>query len=297
MAKILVLGANGQLGSDLMKIFVNTTHEVCGLTQMDLDAASVDAASQLANYTGYDYVINCIATTNVDGCEDNPDLAFVLNSAFVVKLAKFCQEQQSILIQISTDYVLDGTTDKPILETAKPNPLNVYGLSKYAGEIAVNSNCNKYFILRVASLFGIAGAAGKGGNFINTMLRLANEKDSWQVIDDQFSSPTHTLDVAQAICSLIDDKITDFGIYNCVSSTGCSWYEFTREILSLSGLNPDKVKRVSYKDYQFKAKRPQYTILDNSKLAKYHVMPDYKQALEEYLKLKQMINKNERTNA
>lgn len=290
MAKILVLGANGQLGSDLIKIFANTTHEVCGLTQVDLDAASADAGSQLANYTGYDYVINCIATTNVDGCEDNPDLAFILNSAFVVKLAKFCQEEQSILIQVSTDYILDGMDNKPILETVTPNPLNVYGLSKYAGEIAVSSNCDKYFILRVASLFGIAGAAGKGGNFINTMLRLANEKDSWQVIDDQFSCPTHTLDVARAICRLVDDKITNFGIYNCVSSSGCSWYEFTREILSLSGLNPDKVKPVSYKDYQFKAKRPQYTILDNSKLARYYVMPDYKQALTEYLKLKQMIN-------
>lgn len=286
MAKILVLGANGQLGSDLMKIFAGTNNDVLGLTQMDLDAASADVGSQLAKYTGYEYIINCIATTNVDGCEDNPDLAFILNSAFVVKLAKFCQEQQSILIQISTDYILDGIANHPISELVTPNPLNVYGLSKYAGEIAVSSNCDKYFILRVASLFGIAGAAGKGGNFINTMLRLANEKDSWQVIDDQFSCPTHTLDVARAICSLIDDKITDFGIYNCVSSMGCSWYEFTREILNLSGLNPDKVKPVSYKDYQFKAKRPQYTILDNSKLAKYYKMPDYKQALTEYLQLK-----------
>ncbi len=286
MAKILVLGANGQLGSDLMKIFAGTNNDVLGLTQLDLDAASADVGSQLAKYTGYEYIINCIATTNVDGCEDNPDLAFILNSAFVVKLAKFCQEQGAILIQVSTDYVLDGIANEPILETAPPSPLNVYGLSKYAGEIAVSSNCDKYFILRVASLFGIAGAAGKGGNFINTMLRLANEKDSWQVIDDQFSSPTHTLDVARAIACLIDDKITDFGVYNCVSSTGCSWYEFTQEILTLSGLNPDKVKPVSYKDYKFKAKRPQYTILDNSKLAKYYKMPDYKQALAEYLKLK-----------
>jgi len=285
MAKVVVLGSNGQLGSDLMKVLVSN-HTVTGLTQAELDATSLNVTQDLAKYANNDYIINCIATTNVDGCEDNPDPAFQINSAFVVKLAQFCQQNNICLIQISTDYIFDGTSPNLIRESEVANPLNVYGLSKYAGEVAVRNYCNNFFILRVASLFGIAGAAGKGGNFINTMLRLAQEKESWQVINDQISCPTHTLDVARAIDCLIANNVHDYGIYNCVSSSSCSWFDFTREILRLSGLNENKVKPVSYREYQFKANRPQYTILDSSKLSRYYKMPDYQTALREYLALR-----------
>lgn len=289
MAKVVILGSNGQLGSDLLKV-LGPLHDVAGLTQKDFDAAGAGAIEQLAKYSDSDYIINCVAVTNVDGCEDAPDLAFLVNSSFVVRLAKFCQINDITLIHVSTDYVLDGTNPNPATEVEPPNPLNVYGLSKYAGEVAVYRNCHKYFILRVASLFGLAGASGKGGNFINTMLRLAAEKESWQVIDDQYSCPTHTLDVARAINCLITGGVTDYGLYNCVSSNSCSWFEFAREILRLSALDINKVQAISYQEYQFKAPRPQYSILDCKKLSKYYSMPDYQSALGEYLQLKNNYN-------
>lgn len=287
MAKIVILGSNGQLGSDLRKVLA-PNHELINSTSADINAAAADVSLQFASYVDADYIINCIATTNVDGCESNPQQAFLVNSAFAVQLAQFCTLNQIILIHISTDYVFDGTNPNAYLENDQPNPLNVYGLSKYAGEIAVKIYADKYFILRVSSLFGIAGASGKGGNFVTTMLRLAREKDSWTVISDQITCPTHTLDVARAIEALIKQQVSDYGVYNCVSSSACSWFEFTQEILRQSGQDVNKVKPISYKDYSFKALRPQYAILDSTKIAPYYVMPDYKSALSEYLSL----NKN-----
>ena len=284
MAKIVILGSNGQLGSDLRKVLASQ-HELINSTSQDINAAAMDVSLQLASYASADYIINCIATTNVDGCESNPQQAFLVNSAFTVQLAQFCTANQITLIHISTDYVFDGTNPNAYLENDQPNPLNVYGLSKYAGEIAVKNYADKYFILRVSSLFGVAGASGKGGNFVTTMLRLAREKDSWTVISDQITCPTHTLDVARAIETLIDQQVSDYGVYNCVSSSSCSWFEFTQEILRQSGYDANKVKPISYKDYSFKALRPQYAILDSTKIASYYVMPDYKSALSEYLSL------------
>lgn len=286
MAKIVVLGSNGQLGSDLIKA-LSADHELVASTHADVDAASFNVLSQLEQYVGVDYIINCIATTNVDGCEDNPQATFVINSGFVVQLAKFCQSHDIVLIHISTDYVFDGLISKPYTELDQPNPLNVYGLSKYAGEIAVTNYAAKYFILRVSSLFGVAGASGKGGNFVTTMLRLANEKDSWTVINDQLTCPTHTLDIARAIKALIEQAVTEYGIYNCVSSNSCSWFEFTQEILRQAGHNPDKVKPISYQEYTFKALRPQYGVMNINKINNYYLMPTYDFALTEYLNLLQ----------
>jgi len=284
VAKIVILGSNGQLGSDLRKVLV-PNHELINSTSADINAAAVDVSSQLAPYSDVDYIINCIATTNVDGCEANPQQAFLVNSAFTLQLAQFCAANQITLIHISTDYIFDGTKPHAYLETDQPNPLNVYGLSKYAGEIAVKNYADKYFILRVSSLFGVAGASGKGGNFVTTMLKLSREKDSWTVISDQITCPTHTLDVALAIEALINQQVSECGVYNCVSSSSCSWFEFTQEILRQSGQDINKVKPISYKDYAFKAMRPQYAILDSTKIARYYVMPDYKSALSEYLSL------------
>lgn len=288
MAKIVVLGSNGQLGSDLIKT-LSVGHELVASTHADVDAASFNVLHQLEQYVGADYIINCIATTNVDGCEDNPHATFVINSGFVVQLAKFCQLHDIVLIHISTDYVFDGRNIIPYTELDQPNPLNVYGLSKYAGEIAVKNYVSKHFILRVSSLFGVAGASGKGGNFVTTMLRLASEKDSWTVIDDQLTCPTHTLDISRAIKALIEQQVTEYGVYNCVSSSSCSWFEFTQEILRQSGHNPGKVKPISYREYKFKALRPQYGIMDVGKLSKYYAMPCYQVSLAEYLNCKSII--------
>jgi dTDP-4-dehydrorhamnose reductase len=285
MARITVLGSNGQLGSDLLKILSQAGHEVIALTRAQINATAANPEAQLDPYAKSDYLVNCIAMTNVDGCEDDAALAFSINTVFVTKLAQFCSKNKIILIQISTDYVFSGAARTPYIESDRPAPLNVYGLSKYAGEVAVQAYSPQHFILRVAALFGAMGASGKGGNFVNTMLRLARENKSIQVIADQWTCPTHTLDVARAINALIQSTTKDFGIYNCVSSTACSWFSFTQAILRLSGLDPDQVKPLSYNEYPFKALRPQYGVLNINKLSKTYIMPSYQQALSEYLQI------------
>ena len=287
MLKIVILGSNGQLGSDLLQILTTANlGQVIGLDRSQINATDPELKLKFnATCQDANYIINCIATTNVDGCEDQPGLAFQVNSAFVLQLAQFCQSQAITLLHISTDYVFDGTHNHSYRETDHANPLNVYGLSKYAGELAVARYAAKYFILRVSSLFGIAGASGKGGNFVTTMLRLAQEKTSWSVIDDQITCPTHTLDVARAILALIAQRVTEYGIYHCVSNSSCSWFEFAQEILRQTSHDVTKIKPISYRDYQFKAVRPQYAVMDCAKLAKYYVLPSYQQALSEYMKL------------
>lgn len=286
MAKIVVLGSKGQLGSDLIKVFTHSEHKVVSSASNELNAAHPNVKDQLAKYADADYIINCIAATNVDGCEGNPELAFQINSAFVVDLAQFCTANDIVLFYISSDYVFDGNKNQPYVEDDLPNPLNVYGLSKYAGELAVKNYAAKYFTFRVSSLFGVAGASGKGGNFITTMLRLAAQKDSWTVIEDQWTCPTHTLDIARAIKTFIDKGYSEYGIYHCVSNDSCSWLEFAREVLFQAGYDKNKVQPISYKEYSFNAKRPQYGIMSTAKLAHVCLMPGYKAALIEYLALK-----------
>lgn len=287
MAKVAVLGSNGQLGSDLVKVLTNGGHDVLPITRNEISAISNNLASDLHRYLpSIDYVVNCIAVTNVDGCEDNSLNAFQINADFTFHLAKYCSSNNVKLFQISTDYVFDGMKDTPYSENDNTNPLNIYGLSKLAGELAVRAYLKEHFVFRVSSLFGLSGASGKGGNFVTTMQKLAIEKDSWTVISDQITCPTHTLDIARAINVFIEKNITEYGIYNCVSSNSCSWYQFTQEILEQSKLEVSKVKPISYEDYSFKANRPKYGVLSVSKLSKYYQMPTYQESLKEYLSLK-----------
>ena len=281
--KTLILGSNGQLGSDLVKICKQEDINHIPVTRNEFDALHDDLASKLLIHKP-DYIINCIATTNVDGCEDASLLAFNINTDFVYGLAKFCSENNITLIHISTDYVFDGSKNTPYLETDSPNPQNIYGISKYAGELTVKAYATKYFVFRVSSLFGRAGASGKGGNFITTMKRLGQERDSITVIADQITNPTATLDIARCIIHFIKNQIKDYGIYNCVSSNSCSWFEFAQAIFEKAGLDKDKVLPVNFASYKFIASRPKYSVLSTAKLAKYYQMPTWQQGLDEYFK-------------
>ena len=285
--KIIILGANGQLGSDLQKIFTQQGLSYIGLTRHDIDVSCDDIALKLAPYVNAQYLINCIAVTNVDGCEDNPQQAMQVNMTASYQLAKWTRLNNVTLIHFSTDYVFDGIAKIDYTEDTLPHPLSVYGLSKYAGDLAIQAYADKYFIFRVASLFGIAGSSGKGGNFISTMLRLAQDttRHKLSVINDQFTTPTHTLDIARCMAYFIQNNIDEYGVYNCVSNFHCSWYEFTQQILEYSNLDSNKVQPISYVEYNFKAKRPQNVILSTKKLHKYYTMPSWQDALNEYLEL------------
>lgn len=290
---ILILGANGQLGNDLVKVLKDLetnsrgSTNIYAITRTELDAI-LDLDNLHEKFDKYNarYIINCITTTQVDQCEINVTNSFIINSSFAYKLANYCQESDITLIHISTDYVFDGKALKPYTEKDHENPINIYGLSKYAGEIAIKNYSLKYFIFRVSSLFGVAGASGKGGNFITLMQKLAHEKEEINVIHDQYTSPTHTLDIAKCIKFFITEQITEYGIYNCTSSSSCSWFDFAREILKCSNLDFNKVKPIAFKDYPFKAKRPQYGVLSLTKLSKFYQMPDYETALMQYFQIK-----------
>lgn len=283
MSRVLVLGANGQLGADLVRVLTLQNIDFVALTRNEFDATTTNI-SLLKQYQ-VDYIINCIATTNVDAMEDASELAFSINTSFANKLARFCNQEKIVLFHMSTDYVFDGTVQTKYTENDGPNPLNIYGLSKYAGEIAVRNYHDKYFIFRVASLFGISGASGKGGNFINTMLRLGQEKDEVKVIANQITCPTSTLDVARCITHFIQNKISYYGIYNCVSSNSCNWFEFSQAIFKCANLDLSKLKEADFYTYPFKAKRLQYGVLDITKLSSYYAMPRWQDALQEYMNL------------
>jgi len=280
--KVLVLGSNGQLGSDLLKInkdFIPFTRD-----EFDANKDSIEKLPKDVNY-----IINCISYHKTDEVEDNPDQAFKINSSFVYELAKFCKSNDITLFHISTDYVFNGYKNSPYNEEDIPNPLNIYGLSKFSGEKVIQNYIEKYFIFRVSSLFGVAGASGKGGNFVETMIKLAKNNTPLKIIDNQYMTPTHTLDIAKAINFFIENQIDEYGIYHCVSDGSCSWYDFTKEIFNQIELDY-KIDKTTYEEYKTKAKRPKYSVLDNRKLSKYYKMPHWKDTLKEYLELKGIIS-------
>jgi len=280
MKKVLLLGANGQLGSDIQKVFIDVELMPFTRKEFNVESNSIDKLP-----SDVDFIINCTSYHKTDEVEDFPDKAFKINSSFVYELAKFAKENDITLFHISTDYVFDGSKNFPYKEDDIPNPLNIYGLSKYAGEIAIKNYLDRYFIFRVSSLFGEAGASGKGGNFVETMINLAKKKVPLKIIANQFMAPTHTLDIARAIYHFIVNDIKDYGIYHCSNSGSCSWYDFTKKIFELANIDYP-IKKTTYEEYKTKAKRPKYSVLDNRKLSKYYKMPHWREALKEYLTLK-----------
>ena len=283
MAKrVLLLGANGQLGSDIKKVFKESDIKLIPLTRKDLDAEKDDVDKKLERFRDTDYLINTIAYNKVDDAEDFIDKVFKTNSFFVYRLAKFSSSNDIILVHFSTDYVFDGKKNEPYKEEDLPNPLNVYGNSKLTGEFFARNYCEKYFIFRISSLFGIAGSRGKGGNFIETMIKLAKQNKPLKVISNQYMSPTHTLDMAKAIKTFIDENVDEYGIYHCCNTGSCNWYKFAQTIFELTNIKAN-LSETTYEEYKTKAKRPKYSVMDNNKLSKYYKMPGWKESLKEYL--------------
>lgn len=287
MAKVIILGSNGQMGQDLVEVFQDSKHEVVAITRNDFDA-EMDSLEKLSAYIGADYIINGISYHNTDECEDQLEKAFKLNVSFVYELSKFCHKNNMTLFHVTTDYVFSGEASKPYLEDDKLGPLSIYATSKATSEFIVKEYACKYFIFRVSSLFGRAGSGGRGQNFVETMIRLAKEGKSLKVIADQYMSPTHTLDIARAMRSFVDQNVSEYGIYHCCNSGSCSWFEFTKTIFESMGLRAD-LSQTSYDQYKTKAKRPKYSVLNNEKISKYYKMPNWKDALREYLKRKNYI--------
>jgi dTDP-4-dehydrorhamnose reductase len=282
MKRVVLLGANGQLGTDIRRVFASAPVQLIPLQRKDLDVERLDQIAPVLRSVGpFDVLINCTAYHKTDECEDHAEKAFAVNALAPREMAKFCSETGAVLIHFSTDYVFDGAQKRPYTEQDPVSPLNVYGVSKAAGEHFIAAHHDKAIVLRVSSLFGTAGASGKGGNFVETMLRLAASGQPVRVVDDQIMSPTYTMDIAEAVRRFVLEHPGLYGIYHCSGEGACSWYAFAAEIFRQRGVKAD-LRPVSASEYPAKARRPAYSVLDHSKLRAVCPMPHWTDALRRY---------------
>ena len=275
---ILVVGANGMLGRDVMALLGDRAH---GVDVADIDITSLESVLSVIGNLKPVVVINCAAYTDVDGCESNVETAMAVNGEGVAHLAMACRDCGALLVQVSTDYIFDGGKGTPYVEDDAPCPLSVYGESKLAGEMnAVFSP--EHLIVRTQWLYGLHGK-----NFVETMLRLGAEKEEVTVVDDQIGSPTWTVDLAWAIIALIDKGCR--GIYHAANAEYCSWNGFAKAIFEEAGLSVD-VKPMTTSELNRPARRPLYSTLECSKLigATGFQPQTWRNALREYLKLRNL---------
>jgi dTDP-4-dehydrorhamnose reductase len=272
MRKLVIIGANGQLGTDLIKELTRWEStffdsQVIPLTHKDIEICDHARTRGILTRLESDVVINMAAYHRVDECEDHPEKTFQVNTIAVRNLALVCRDLDAVLVHMSTDYVFGGDQIRrtPYTEDALPWPLNVYGVSKLGGEYFVRNLCPKYFIVRSSGLYGVAGSSGKGGNFVELMLRLAREGKPVRVVNDQRLTPTYTVDLASKIAELVQTE--HYGVYHITNSGDCTWYEFAIKIFGLAGLSPS-VSPTTTEAFGAKATRPGYSVLAHKGLAK-----------------------------
>ena len=262
--RYVVIGATGQLGSDLVRTF-DQPGELVALSTRDVDILDAARTRSILEALQPTCVINTAAYNLVDRAEDDGRSAFALNAEAVGTLAAVCQAAGARLVHFSTDYVFDGAKRTPYLETDSPQPVSVYGESKLAGERLALERCERSVIFRVCGLFGLAGSLGKGkGNFVETMLRLSREGRPLRVVSDQVLCPSYTLDLARKVWKVLP-KVAH-PIYHLTNAGQVSWYEFARRALELAGLTAD-LTPVTAAEYGARARRPAYSVLAHAHLA------------------------------
>ena len=276
--KVLVTGASGQLGYDVVRELMKRGHGAVGVSSKEMDITDQAQVEKMITEANVDVVMHGAAYTAVDAAEDNEAQCRLVNANGTENIAVVCKKLDIPMVYISTDYVFDGQGTRPWEPEDERHPLNVYGQTKYEGELAVQKNLEKYFIVRIAWVFGI-----NGNNFIKTMLKLSKTHDTLTVINDQIGSPTYTYDLARL---LVDMMETDqYGIYHATNEGLCSWYEFAVEIFRQAGI-PMNVIPVTSAEYKAaKAKRPFNSRMNKDKLeAKgFERLPQWQDALARYL--------------
>ena len=278
--KVFVTGVKGQLGYDVMNELARRGLERIGVDVEEMDITDAGACERVIKEAAPDAVIHCAAYTAVDAAEDNRDLCHMVNGEGTKHIAKVCGELDIPMMYISTDYVFNGQGERPCEPDDHREPLNVYGLTKYEGEIAVEQLLKKYFIVRIAWVFGL-----NGKNFIKTMLRLGKERGAVSVVDDQIGSPTYTYDLARLLVDMIQ---TDrYARYHATNEGLCSWYEFACESFRQAGMDEVKVTPVDSASYPAKAKRPFNSRMSKEKLTEngFERLPSWQDALGRYLKV------------
>ena len=276
--KVLVTGVKGQLGFDVVNELKEKNIEAVGVDIEEMDITDAAACEKVITEAKPDAVIHCAAYTAVDAAEDNVELCRKVNAEGTRNIAKVCKALDIKMMYISTDYVFNGEGLRPWEPDDHREPLNVYGLTKYEGEIAVEQNLEKYFIVRIAWVFGV-----NGKNFIKTMLRLGQERGAVSVVNDQIGSPTYTYDLSKLLVAMIQtDK---YGRYHATNEGLCSWYEFACEICRQAGMKVDGAPEPAA-EYPPKPKRPENSRMSKAKLTEngFVRLPSWQDALERYLK-------------
>jgi dTDP-4-dehydrorhamnose reductase len=278
---IALLGANGQLGHDLQRVL--QAHNVSPLTRKDFDVTDHARTRAVLMDLRPDVVINTTAYHRVDVCENRPEVAYAVNALAVLNLIRLSNELNAVLVHISTDYVFDGNAQQPYTEKSEPFPLSVYANSKFAGELLVRAIARKYFLIRSCGLYGAAGSHGKGGNFVETIRARARRGEPIRVVNDQVVTPTYTADLASQIARVLPTE--RFGLFHITNEGSCTWYEFARTVLEISGLEADLSPTTS-EMYKSPAIRPKYSVLENARLKELGLneMRHWRDALAAYLK-------------
>lgn len=276
--RVLVTGVKGQLGHDVMNELAKRGYEGIGVDVEEMDITDREAVERVMREVHPDKVVHCAAWTAVDDAEDKEELCRKVNALGTENIARMCRELSAPMIYLSTDYVFDGEGTRPWEPDDERHPLNVYGQTKYEGELAVEKYLDAYFIVRIAWVFGV-----NGKNFIKTMLRLSETHDTLTVVDDQVGSPTYTYDLARLLVDMLETE--KYGRYHATNEGLCSWYEFAKEIFHQSGREV-KVLPVSSEEYPAKAKRPHNSRMNKEKLKEmgFTPLPSWEDALSRYLK-------------
>lgn len=275
---ILVTGANGQLGFDVIKELKKRNIECLGIDKEELDITDKDAVYDYIIKVNPECVIHCAAYTAVDKAEDEREVCYKVNVEGTENIVKACKKVNAKMIYISTDYVFDGQGNRPFEIDGNINPLSVYGETKYEGELKVKENLDKYFIVRISWVFGL-----NGNNFVKTMLKLGKERESLNVVCDQIGSPTYTADLAPLLCDMVESE--KYGVYHATNEGTCSWAEFAAEIMKKANLNC-AINPIPTSEYKTKAMRPLNSRMSKKSLldAEFQLLPRWDDALDRYLK-------------
>ena len=275
--KVLVTGTKGQLGYDVVNELEKRGHTAVAVDIEEMDITDAVSVERVITEAEVEAVIHCAAYTAVDAAEDNVEICRRVNAEGTENIAKVCKKLDLKMIYISTDYVFDGEGERPWEPDDERHPLNVYGQTKYEGELAVEKYLEKYFIVRIAWVYGV-----NGKNFIKTMLKLSETHEELNVVDDQVGSPTYTYDLAVLLVDMVEsDK---YGRYHATNEGLCTWYEFAKEIFRQAGVEV-KVNPVTSDMFPAKAKRPKNSRMSKEKLDAngFHRLPTWQDALERYL--------------
>ncbi|ADO58765.1 dTDP-4-dehydrorhamnose reductase [Paenibacillus polymyxa] len=289
--RILVTGASGQLGKDVVNVFQGQGHDVWGYDREQLDITDLEQVVKIVGQYQPNAIIHCAAYTAVDAAESDIDTAYQVNATGTRNMALAAEKTGAKLVYISTDYVFDGTAEGLYHEYDNTNPQSIYGKSKRAGEVLTQTLSSRYFIVRTSWVYGL-----HGNNFVKTMLKLGQEKPNLQVVNDQKGSPTYTVDLARFLAELIQTE--KYGIYHASNSGSCTWYEFTQAILQdaaelFAVKITANVEPCSTEQFPRPAARPRNSVLEHIAIRSngFHVLQDWRKGLRDFLQ--EYFNKSE----